>query len=778
MKYPKIKIQERIIGQQGDRNSFCPPFLWLIDEKGRTQGMKQERELELLAPAGSLATLKAVISAGADAVYVGGAMFGARAYAQNFNREELLEAIDYGHLHSRKVILAVNTLLKNKELSQQLYDYLLPYYEAGLDAVIVQDFGVMHFIRTHFPKLPIHTSTQMTVAGVGGAKLLASLGASRIVTARELSLAEISAIHAAVDVEIESFIHGALCYCYSGQCLLSSILGGRSGNRGRCAQPCRLAYEVYDKERKLLNPGTPYILSLKDLNTLEFLPEIAESGVYSFKIEGRMKSTQYAKGVVSVYRRYMDRYLEYGKEGYRVTKEDERLLFDFGNRNGFTKGYYFQRNGADMLTGKTSAHSKAEAADSQQEMDSVNELKEKIHGKLTILSGKPAMLRVWKDDCVAEVTGDVAQEALKRPIERETVLEKLNKTGNTPFVFAEVDLKLDDGVFLPMTSINHMRKEALELLQLKLLKPYRRKQRAVVFEESTAFAAYQREMAERKEQKPDMIVSTESREGFLEALKREWVTDIYLDSICYTREELLIQLERDISQAKEAGKRVFYLMPPVFRADTRAFYERILSKLLSLPLDGFVLRSYDELGFFAEYCSETVTLRLDAGMYTYSDEAKSAFVRDTGIFRDTVPVELNKGELSHRKNNMSELLVYGRLPLMISAGCVCKNTLGCKKQTMLLSLRDRYGVEFPVRNFCEECCNIIYNAKPLLLMQFAEELRQMHPAAYRIHFTTETGREITSVLDYAKDTLVLGKKRNPSECVLDYTNGHYKRGVE
>lgn len=737
--------------------------------------MEQKRELELLAPAGSLATLKAVMNAGADAVYVGGAMFGARAYAQNLNREELLEAIDYGHLHDRKVILAVNTLLKNREISKQLYDYLLPYYEAGLDAVIVQDFGVMRFVRTHFPKLPIHTSTQMTVAGVGGAKLLASLGAERIVTARELSLQEIAEIHQAVDVEIESFIHGALCYSYSGQCLLSSILGGRSGNRGRCAQPCRLAYEVYDKNRKLLNPKTPYILSLKDLNTLEFLPEIAESGVYSFKIEGRMKSTEYARGVVSVYRRYMDRYLEYGREGYQVTKEDERLLFDFGNRNGFTKGYYWQRNGRDMLTGESSTHSKASGNAGQTKTDAVTELKEKIHGKLTILSGKPAKLLVWKDDCAVEVTGEAAQTALNRPITKEAVLEKVNKTGNTPFVFSEVEIALEENVFLPMTAINHMRKEALERLQYELLKPYHRKKTPVIFEESDVFAAYKKEAEKQKPQ--DMIVSTESREGFQQALQRDWITDIYLDSIGYTREELVAGLKRDTLAAKDAGKRVFYLMPPVFRADTRAFYEQILSDLLALPLDGFVIRSYDELGFFQE-CADRVTLRLDAGMYTYSDAAKEAFVRDTGIFRDTVPVELNKGELSHRHNEMSELFVYGRLPLMISAGCVCKNTLGCKKHTEWLRLKDRYGVEFPVRNFCAECCNIIYNAKPLLLMQFAEELQKMSFAAYRIHFTTETKQEITAVLDYAQDTLLAGRKQNPPECISDYTNGHYKRGVE
>ena len=402
-------------------------------------------ELELLAPAGSFETLKAVIHAGADAVYVGGSMFGARAYAQNFNREEMLAAIDYGHIHNRKVFLTVNTLLKNREINTALYEYLLPYYEAGLDAVIVQDFGVMNFIRGHFPALPIHASTQMTITGVDGARLLQELGASRIVTARELSLEEIAAIHREVDVEIESFIHGALCYSYSGQCLFSSMLGGRSGNRGRCAQPCRLPYEVYDEKHHLLNPGSPYILSLKDLNTLEFLPQIAESGVYSFKIEGRMKSAQYAAGIVSVYRYYMDKYLDEGKESYAVTKEDAKKIYDFGNRNGFTDGYYHARNDVDMLTGETSSHSKSSDERTYQLVSGYIEkdLKEKINGKLTLFKGKHAMIQVWDEKFQVETGGDIVQQAMKRPLEKETILEKLNKTGNTPFVFENLEVEMD-----------------------------------------------------------------------------------------------------------------------------------------------------------------------------------------------------------------------------------------------------------------------------------------------------------------------------------------------
>lgn len=219
-------------------------------------------------------------------------------------------------------------------------------------------------------------------------------------------------------------------------------------------------------------------------------------------------------------------------------------------------------------------------------------------------------------------------------------------------------------------------------------------------------------------------------------------------------------------------------MPAVFRADTRAFYEGVIDELLELELDGFVVKSYDELGFLRERCMDITKIRLDANMYTFSDRAKEAFVRYTGIFRDTVPVELNRGELMHRENGMSDLMVYGRLPLMVSAGCVKKNTLGCRKQSGVLYLKDRYGVAFPVRNCCTECYNIVYNAKPLFLLHLSKDFLRMKPAAYRIHFTLEGAREIQSVLNFAEDTLVNGQSRRPEECLSDYTNGHYKRGVE
>ena len=309
--------------------------------------MKQ-RQVEVLAPAGSFESMKAAIAAGADAVYIGGSQFGARAYADNLDEDHMLEAINYAHLHGASLYMTVNTLVKEKELDS-LFDYLNPYYMAGLDAVIVQDMGVFTYIREHFPDLDIHASTQMTITGAEGASLLKKMGASRVVTARELSLEEIARIHREVGVEIESFVHGALCYCYSGQCLLSSLIGGRSGNRGRCAQPCRLPYDVRKDGHSCQPRDERYVMSLKDLCVLDILPDILEAGVYSLKIEGRMKSPRYTAGVVSIYRKYVDRYLKSGRKGYHVDPRDKKILLDLFDRGGFTDGYYVQHNGRDMV---------------------------------------------------------------------------------------------------------------------------------------------------------------------------------------------------------------------------------------------------------------------------------------------------------------------------------------------------------------------------------------------------------------------------------------------
>lgn len=749
------------------------------------------KELELLAPAGSLKTLKAVIHAGADAVYLGGSMFGARAYANNFNEEELLEAIRFGHIHGRKIILAVNTLLKEYELGQ-LYDYLRPYYEAGVDAVIVQDMGVMEFIKTHFPNLPIHTSTQMTITNVEGARLLKEQGVERVVTAREMSLEEIQRIHDEVGVELESFIHGALCYCYSGQCLFSSIIGGRSGNRGRCAQPCRLSYEVLQGEKSLTGHHATPILSLKDMCTLPFLYELADHGVYSFKIEGRMKTPEYAAGVVSIYRKYMDSYLDGSR--IPVEKKDIRALLELGNRGGFTNGYYFHHNDSDMLSGESASHNKSEGVlqDNIRREYVDTELKEKIKGKLILNKECPAKIEVQYGKIKVSYQGDMVLVAQNRPLTKEVVTEKITKTGNTPFVFENLEVTMDDDIFMPVNQLNQLRRGALEALEEALLKPYERTlpelvetSSAETDRQTTGNAIKEKQISgqslsqtsgqQSADSSTEVRVLIEDAEQLPAVLKADFVDTVYLDCMLYTRENLIRKLSEDIDRVHASGKKAFYVFPFIFRQQTSLFYEKIMPELKKLPLDGIMVRSLDEIAFIKEWGNENWQMVSDSNLYTYSNEAAEYFYR-LGMIQDTIPVELNRKEILRRENSRSEMIIYGRLPLMITAQCIHKNTLGCMHQHKVLNLKDRYSVHFPVKNFCSECYNVIYNSLPVCLFKEDVTVKKIAPAAVRLSFTTETEEETEQILtiygDIYKNGGILGQM--PMEC----TNGHFKRGVE
>lgn len=749
------------------------------------------KELELLAPAGSLKTLKAVIHAGADAVYLGGSMFGARAYANNFNEEELLEAIRFGHIHGRKIILAVNTLLKEYELGQ-LYDYLHPYYEAGLDAVIVQDMGVMEFIKTHFPNLPIHTSTQMTITNVEGARLLKEQGVERVVTAREMSLEEIQRIHDEVGVELESFIHGALCYCYSGQCLFSSIIGGRSGNRGRCAQPCRLSYEVLQGEKSLTGHHATPILNLKDMCTLPFLYELADHGVYSFKIEGRMKTPEYAAGVVSIYRKYMDSYLDGSR--IPVEKKDIRALLELGNRGGFTNGYYYHHNDSDMLSGESASHNKSEGVlqDNIRREYVDTELKEKIKGKLILNKECPAKIEVQYGKIKVSYQGDMVLVAQNRPLTKEVVTEKITKTGNTPFVFENLEVTMDDDIFMPVNQLNQLRRGALEALEEALLKPYERTlpelvetSSAETDRQTTGNAIKEKQISRQSlsqtsgqqsaDSSTEVRVLIEDAEQLPAVLKADFVDTVYLDCMLYTRENLICKLSEDIDRVHASGKKAFYVFPFIFRQQTSLFYEKIMPELKKLPLDGIMVRSLDEIAFVKEWGNGNWQMVSDSNLYTYSNEAAEYFYR-LGMIQDTIPVELNRKEILRRENSRSEMIIYGRLPLMITAQCIHKNTLGCMHQPKVLNLKDRYSVHFPVKNFCSECYNVIYNSLPVCLFKEDVTVKKIAPAAVRLSFTTETEEETEQILtiygDIYKNGGILGQM--PMEC----TNGHFKRGVE
>ena len=764
----------------------------------------QKRELELLAPAGSYETFEAVIRAGADAVYLGGSHFGARAYANNFNEEELLRAIDYAHIHGRQVYLTVNTLFKEEELEQGLYEYLLPYYEQGLDAVIVQDMGAFARIRSMFPRMDIHTSTQMTVTGAAGAAYMKQLGASRVVMAREMSFVEIREIHDKVGIEIESFVHGALCYCYSGQCLLSSMLGGRSGNRGRCAQPCRLPYEVYKKDQKSRIACGNYVLSPKDLCTIDAIPALAESGIFSFKIEGRMKQAEYAAGVVSVYRQYMDRYLDRlneeraggcsedearrrAKKAYAVTEEDHRKLLALGNRSGFTDGYYFRRNGREMITFDSPGHAKTDEAlqktvrEHYIKVRPEQEIKEKINGFLRLKKDLSATLKLQCEECEITCEGEQVLQAQKQPLSRDRVDVCMRKTGNTPFAFEQLTIEMDEDVFLPVQALNALRREALLALEEKLLQGYRRDGAASPEAEKLGCGADKRTRQEERREAEDagktVIVSLENRCLLPVVLRSSFVHGIYADSSCYTRDELWTALLKDAGEAHLAGKKFYYILPAVFRSRTAAFYRENIEHLKALPLDGFVAKSYDAAAFVRQELGAETPLILDHSLYSWNSAAQDVFLQ-LAPERDTVPLELNRSELFARDNHHSEVMVYGYLPLMTSAQCVHANTEKCDRKRGILYLKDRYGKYFPVKNNCTECYNTIYNTTPLMLFDERADFLRMGIAAYRISFTIEEEEQAAFILDLFERTFLSGKHSVKELFPDGYTRGHYKRGVE
>lgn len=701
----------------------------------------RNRDFELLAPAGNINIFMAVIEAGADAVYVGGSMFGARAYANNFDEEELLYAIDYAHLKGVKVYLTVNTLLKNDEI-EKLYDYLLPFYERGLDAVLVQDLGALKLIHDRFPDLAIHTSTQMTVTGIDGVRFLKQFGVQRVVMAREVSLAEMKEIHEKCGMEIEAFVHGALCYSYSGQCLFSSMLGGRSGNRGRCAQPCRLPYCVGNKK-------DTYILSLKDMCGIKDLQKLKESGVYSLKIEGRMKQAGYASGVVAYYRRYIDSMKE-------VSDKDYKNIAGLGNRCGFTDKYYFEHNGTDMVTFEKPNF----VSDASDELPQFSKIK--IQGKLTLKEAEPGALTVSCGGYRFTSYMDPVSHALKAPAERKNVAERISKTGDTPFEFENIDITMDNDIFVPNGALNKLRREAIEGLQNEILMQYKR----------TASASYGWKSKKTSEIKPygnpKVIASVRDGKQLYRLLEYDNISEIYIDSSKYGRRDFVKEFNDDVFCVNNAEKKAYLALPVIFRRSTRDYFETISDQLKKIDFEGFIVRNYEEF-FWVKTRFDGKKIVTDHNMYTYNDMAKSMFF-DNGADADTMPLELNQKEINRRNNKGSQMIIYGYYPLMVSAQCVHKNSYKCDRTPQITYLKDRYNKIFPVWNNCSECYNIIYNSCPTVLFNNMQKIKNAGIDALRLDFTFEKPEEI--------DTVMAAFESNSADGIKEYTNGHFKRGVE
>lgn len=798
------------------------------------------RKLELLSPAGSLEICKGVIDAGADAVYLGGNLFGARAYAKNFNQEQLFEALDYAHLHGKKIFLTVNTLVKNAEMEKYLYDYMEPLYRHGLDAAIVQDLGVTSFLHNHFPELPLHGSTQMSGTSAYGAREMQQLGISRIVTAREVSLQEISSIYQETGMEIESFVHGALCYCYSGQCLLSSLLGGRSGNRGRCAQPCRLSYQVTNAKGDIYNRKQPYPISPKDLCTLDLLPLMAEAGVFSYKIEGRMKQLEYAVGVTEIYRKYMD-ILESGETYQHAEKKDIDALLSLGNRNGFTEGYYKKRNDKSVLSLTTSAHRsgkngenvfteessgkgneryskkadksnlKKASSDLQKKIDKerlaegkvnlsknverISTSKIPVSAHVQLITGQPAMIELstGNHDNTIVYNGTEVMQAQKQPLQYQDVCDRLKKTGNTPFDLKDIKLELSEDAFLPVKLLNELRREALEQLTEKLLDSYKRElpangQRPKSV--STEWTAHSKEATVifqsqtlDNNSKPiqtdwKLSVLVRNSQQLAEVLKYSAVEAVYLDDDSLRSDWKKMQAA--VQQIHTAGKQAVYAFPFILRKDREDAFIEHLPAFLDCAFDGVLIRSIDTLGFAKETLPEKLPVIADHSVYSFSDQAIQTLEAE-GCDLVTAPFELNEKEFRHRGNEHTEIILYGWIPVMHTAQCIYKNFDVCRKKQSkeeTLFLQDRYFKKFLIAQHCPDCYNTIYNSQPLYLFGHADKIQKLGFASIRLEFLAESAKEVRQILSDYTAIYENGQPADLKKWENRYTNGHFKRGVE
>ena len=752
--------------------------------------MKERKKVELLAPAGNYESFLGAVHAGADAVYLGGEKFGARAYADNFTTEQLCSAIQYAHIYGRKVYLTLNTLVKEKEMPQ-LYDYLFPFYESGLDGVIIQDMGVFFYVKEHFPGLPLHVSTQMTITGIEGACMLKELGAERIVPARELSLEEISLIKREVDVEIETFVHGAMCYCYSGQCLFSSILGGRSGNRGKCAQPCRLPYQIKGSGKKAM-----YYLSLKDMCTIEMIPLLIDAGIDSFKIEGRMKKPEYVAGVTALYRKYIDIYYKYEKERncteklmpemLLIDKEDKKKLNLLYIRSEVQDGYYNRYNGASMVT-------KNKPGYNESDEKLLKEIREEylakkpyiaITGNAFFYAGKAAVFCVEGMGVKVTVNGAVVQSAVKQPMTEESIKKQLEKCGGTPFEIERLVVERGDNIFIPLKALNELRRQALEQLEKAIKEKNSCIKRTAVKEEN----AGQEQNKEQSLLKDGIYIFVRTREqlkAVLDVLEgREKQRE---DSIVQSGGIQAVFVSTDLldfdhahvteNEAKKSVLRLLqHLDGNVFAACPYVMREKdswLLSCLVNEKFfSGILVRNMEEFAFLQRkgYSGKIFT---DAGLYVWNKRAAAFYSKRADLY--TLPFELNSGEQKNVESRKSIQIVYGRIPMMVTVNCIRKTNGEClqgmKRENEPLILIDRYEKEFPVVTDCRHCYNTIYNSIPLSLHGVVEKKN----GKYRLDFTIEGEREAKQIIEYFCRIYAKAGGEPPYK---EYTNGHSKRGVD
>lgn len=721
-----------------------------------------ERKIpELLAPAGDFASFLGAINAGADAVYLAGQKFGARAYANNFSEEEILDAILYAHLHDAKVYLTVNTKTKIKE-GKELFEYLNPLYIAGLDGVIVQDYGVFSYIHDAFPDLPLHVSTQMCVTSFKGAEYLKEKGASRIVPARELTLPEIKEIND-LGIETECFIHGSMCYSYSGLCLFSSFLGDRSGNRGRCAGPCRQPY-CMEGER-----DEKYLLSLKDMCTIQFLPKLIDAGISSFKIEGRMKSPAYAAGVTRIYRKYIDAYLNAPEKPYRVSNEDLEELKHLYLRTDLQTGYYEKTSSSSMVSITSPSYNKTDEALSASIIDQYcrNKVPVKINVSVRAICGEAFKMSFINPYTLKEetISGNIVDVAQKAPVTKEDLISRLRKSSLGLFSFETDQVEISDNAFIPVGAINAIRREAEERVKDSLIAASARESGSEIPE----FWEEEPVTGESESTQKPFIIHVQSVSSFDAILPKIGLNDIIAIPVEWIENDEIL---KTIEKEKDHTFRV--ILPYVYRSPMSDDLTRQIKICETIGnIEGYYVNQIDSLAFLKSY-GITKNIYGDYGLYTANPKAIAFLRPDLADY--TCDVECNKAEIMGEHVLGGEFIVYGRIPLMQTANCVKKTCSKCNHTEEFVSIKDRTNAVFSIYTHCNQnlCYNTIYNSVPLSLHKQIGDLNKDFLSAMQIRFTDETKEECIAVLHTFKSLREGGEADYiPSA----FTKGHYKKSV-
>ncbi len=781
---------------------------------------------ELLSPVGSMESLYAAVNNGCDAVYLGGKSFSARYYANNFGIEEISEVCDYCHLRGVRVYITVNTIYKDTEINEFL-KFIDDLYRIGVDALIVQDLGASELIRNRYPDFPLHASTQLTTNSLEDVQYLYENGFSKVVLSRELSLEEIKNITANTDIEIETFVHGALCVSYSGQCIMSSMLGGRSGNRGRCAQTCRLPYTLYNEYDKVKEG---HLLCPKDMETITILPKLIEAGINSFKIEGRMKSPEYVAGVTKIYRKYIDMYMN-DPENYAVDDADMKVLLQLFNRGGFNEGYYETHSGSSMMSIERPKTWGLKVGF----IDSYNP---KI-GRATIRTREPFVpgdgIEIWTDSephvgsniNKKSKAGEVISISIEGDISKNNVVYKTHdklledtlratweKDRRKKKIYGEFTavkgepsaLKLwdDSGSAVYVEGAVAQKAENQPLTEEKLRKQLS-KTGATPFEfeyldikadddiyigisdindirrrGTDALAENIVKKTKRKSKESESFKSNRNR-----IIRRKKITALVNDimqfdivsrnrnvEIVYFEltDSLEKNLDKCIARCKKTGVKLFVALPRIYRENTKHMYDEFIEKLKTSDIDGFLVRS---LGEYNLVCDSGKKISIDFSMNVFNSEAVR-YWNSKNVETICISPELNIKEINSISDEKCEMLGYGYLPLMTTSQCPIGSFDGGKEAGMYCSkrfnkdlyfLKDRKGMKFPLMPDCKQCVCQILNGKPLFTLKFYDEIAETSTGYIRLLFTKEGPAKTERILNAYCD-IVLDRDISPETKIL------------